>query len=279
MNFIDLFWIVLIISAFQPVIAQRLLEAARQRKIAQIEQKRGSRVITLVHRQETMHLLGFPIVRYIDVHDSEAVLRAIHMTDPKVPLDIILHTPGGLVLAALQIARALRDHPGKVTVHVPHYAMSGGTMIALAADEILMCNHAVLGPVDPQLGDMPAASLQKVVEKKSIDKIDDRTLVLADVGQKALLQVRSAVENLLEGRMAENEAQTLAETLASGQWTHDYPITADEAKTLGLPVSTEIPTEVLQLMTLYPQPTRTLPSVEYLPGWKRASRSPSTDGS
>jgi CheY-like chemotaxis protein len=39
-----------------------------------------------------------------------------------LPLDIVLHTPGGLVLAALQIARAIRDHKAKVTVFVPHYA-------------------------------------------------------------------------------------------------------------------------------------------------------------
>jgi ClpP class serine protease len=147
------------------------------RKIAQLEALRNSRVILLVHRQETMRLLGFPIARYIDINDSEEVLRAIHVTDDDIPLDIVLHTPGGLVLAALQIARAVRAHRSKVTVLVPHYAMSGGTLIALAADEIVMCNHAVLGPIDPQLGESPAASLLKVVEQKPISEIDDKTLM------------------------------------------------------------------------------------------------------
>ena len=133
-----------------------------------------------------MRLLGFPLMRYIDINDSEDMLRAIQMTDDDVPLDIVLHTPGGLVLAATQIARAIRDHKAKVTVFVPHYAMSGGTLIALAADEIVMCKHSVLGPVDPQLGDQPAASLIKVVEQKPIAEIDDKTLVLADVGRKAI---------------------------------------------------------------------------------------------
>ena len=123
-----------------------------------------------------MRLLGFPVSRYIDVNDSEEVLRAIQMTDADMPVDIILHTPGGLVLAALQIARALRGHKGKVTAFVPHFAMSGGTLIALAADEIVMCRHSVLGPIDPQLGDSPAASLLKVVEEKPISEIDDKTL-------------------------------------------------------------------------------------------------------
>jgi ClpP class serine protease len=67
--------------------------------------------------------------------------------DDDVPLDMVLHTPGGLVLAALQIAQAVRDHKSKVTVFVPHYAMSGGTLIALSADEIVMCKHSILGPI------------------------------------------------------------------------------------------------------------------------------------
>src|SRR3982074_894631 len=175
----DLFWLFFVFSALQPVLRQRMLEAMRTRKMAQLERKRGSRVILLVHRQETMRLLGFPLVRYIDINDSEEVLRAIQMTDDDVPLDLILHTPGGLVLAALQIARAIRDHKSKVTVFVPHYAMSGGTLIALAADEIVMCEHSVLGPIDPQLGDSPAASLLTVVEEKPIARIDHPTLITA----------------------------------------------------------------------------------------------------
>ncbi len=158
----DAIWFFFLASALQPVLRQRFLEAARQRLIAKIERDRKSRVILLIHRQETMSLLGFPVFRYIDVNDSEDVLRAIHMTDPEVPIDIILHTPGGLVLASMQIARALHKHKGKVTAFVPHYAMSGGTLIALAADEIVMSEYAVLGPVDPQLGQYPAASILKV---------------------------------------------------------------------------------------------------------------------
>ncbi|MGZ5544716.1 MAG: SDH family Clp fold serine proteinase, partial [Limisphaerales bacterium] len=157
----DIFWLFFMLSALQPIIKQKLLEASRKRMIGLIEQERKSRVVLLVHRQETMSLLGFPLFRYIDINDSEEVLRAIHLTDPEIPLDLVLHTPGGLVLAATQIARAIFKHKGKVTVYVPHYAMSGGTLLALAADEIVMCEHAVLGPVDPQLGEYPAASILK----------------------------------------------------------------------------------------------------------------------
>jgi ClpP class serine protease len=270
----DLFWLFFMFSAIQPMLRQQLLEAMRTRKIAQLERERKSRVILLVHRQETMRLLGFPIARYIDINDSEDVLRAIQMTDDDVPLDLVLHTPGGLVLAALQIAKAVREHKGKVTVFVPHYAMSGGTLIALAADEIVMCEHSVLGPIDPQLGDSPAASLISVIEKKPVAKIEDRTLVMADVGRKAIAQVKQAASELLTRRLPVEQASALAEKLTSGIWTHDYPIWASTAKSLGLSISTDMPDDVFQLMKLYPQPVRMQSGggVEYLPVERRNPR-------
>ncbi len=265
MGILDLFWLFLIIASLQPVFQQRLLESMRQRMIARIERKRNSRVILLVHRQETMNLLGFPVFRFIDINDSEEVLRAIQLTGTDMPIDLILHTPGGLVLAASQIARALKRHPGKVTVFVPHYAMSGGTLIALAADEIVMTPNAVLGPLDPQLGQYPAPSLLKVVEEKPIAEVDDQTLILADMGGKALRQIQSLIVELLESKMSKDKAQEVATMLTDGRWTHDYPITPEAAQQIGLNVSTEMPEEVLHLMALYPQPMRRQPTVEYLP--------------
>src|SRR5712664_3614089 len=217
----DIIWIFFLFSALQPVLKQRFLEGARRALIAKIERQRKSRVILLVHRQETMSILGFPVFRYIDVNDSEEILRAIHLTDPGVPLDIVLHTPGGLVLASLQIARAIHKHKGKVTALVPHYAMSGGTLIALAADEIVMSEYAVIGPVDPQLGQHPAASILKAVAKKPVAEVDDQTLILADQAEKAMSQVRESVRELLADKCTEQKAEELARLLSDGTWTHD----------------------------------------------------------
>src|SRR6266404_945502 len=222
MDVTQLFWLFFMFSSLQPVIRQRLLEAGRQRLIGRIEKQRGSRVVLLVHRQETMSLLGFPVYRYIDVNDSEEVIRAIQLTDPKMPLDLVLHTPGGLVLAATQIARAVLKHKGKVTVFVPHYAMSGGTLIALAANEIVMSEHAVLGPVDPQLGKYPAASILKVAQQKPMAEVDDKTLILADQAEKAIAQIRNEVGELLADKYPTEETKELAHLLTSGKWTHDY---------------------------------------------------------
>jgi ClpP class serine protease len=261
----DLLWVFFIISFLQPVLSRQYQQAARLRLFQQLERTRGSRAIALIHREETMSLLGFPLIRYIDIQDSEEVLRAIRLTPPDLPIDVILHTPGGLVLAAEQIARALRDHPGRVTVFVPHYAMSGGTLIALAADEIVMDPHAVLGPVDPQLGNHPAVSILAAVKRKPPERVDDETFILADIAQKALQQVRAVVVELASRRLPTDRAEALATSLTGGGWTHDYPITVTEAGTLGFAVSTEMPRAIYGMMALYPQSGRRRPSVEYVP--------------
>ncbi len=265
MTIFDLFWLIFLISAFQPLFQQWVLESARKRLISIIERKRGSRVILLVHREETMRFLGFPVMRYIDINDSEEVIRAIQMTDPDVPIDIVLHTPGGLVLSSLQIAYALKRHPGKVTAFIPHYAMSGGTLIALASDEIVMSEYAVMGPVDPQLGKFPAASLLRAKEEKQINNLDDETLIMADMAQKAIDQMKKAVVTILEGNYPPEKCEELSIALSEGRWTHDYPITYEEAKKLGLKVSNEMPEEIYQMMLLYPQPVKYQPAVEYIP--------------
>ncbi len=265
MSIMDLFWLFFMITAIQPIIRQRMLESARVKLMRKIEQTRGSRLIAMVHRQETMSVLGFPVMRFINIEDSEEILRAIKLTDPHMPIDLILHTPGGLALAAKQIAMGLKRHAGKVTVFVPHYAMSGGTLIALAADEIVMDPNAVLGPVDPQLGQYPAASVLAAIEKKTAEKVDDQTLILGDVGEKAIRQLKATVQEILDGKVEKEKAEQIADLLARGHWTHDYPIMPEEARRIGLPVSTDMPEEIYDFMSLFPQPVRRAGSVQYIP--------------
>ena len=262
----NLFWLFLIISTLLPALNRRLIEWQRQSLIRQIERKRGSRLITLIHRQEALSFLGIAFSRYIDIEDSEQILRAIRLTPEELPIDIVLHTPGGLVLAAEQIANALSRHKGKVTVFIPHYAMSGGTFIALAADEIVIDDNAVLGPVDPQVGQFPAASILMAVGQKDKNEIDDETLILADVARKAQTQVISAAISILAANgMETDKAESIAHELSSGQWTHDYPITFETAQRLGLPVTQGLPSDFYQLMDLFPQAAGRRPSVEYIP--------------
>jgi ClpP class serine protease len=270
MNVSNLFWVLIFIFAMQPLIAARWQRTLRASRIAAIQKARGSRVIAVIHRQESMRFFGFPLARYIDMDDAEKVLNAIRTTPPEQPIDMILHTPGGLAIAALQIARALRAHPGRVTVFVPYFAMSGGTLVALGADEIVMTEHAMLGPIDPQINGMPAASIIKVASEKPLSEIDDQTLIFADLGHKAIEQLKRQATELLRVPMPPEMAMALAEKLTSGRWTHDYPITVSEARELGLPVNTAMPQDVIDLMALFPQPVRTSQGVEFGP--RRAPR-------
>ncbi len=262
----NLLWLLFLALTFLwPFWRQRQIEAARVRLLRRFERKRGSRVIALLHRQETISLLGLFVSRYITIEDSEQVLRAIRLTPDDLPIDLIVHTPGGLVLAAEQIARAIRGHKGRTTVFVPHYAMSGGTLLALAADNLVLDENAVLGPVDPQIGSYPAASILAAAAQKSRDRVDDETLILADVAGKAMRQVTELVREILEAKMGPDDAKRLAEVLTEGRFTHDYPITHKELRGFGLEVSLDMPREVYELMELYPQPMRGRPSVQYIP--------------
>jgi ClpP class serine protease len=262
-----LFWLALLaLLALQVFGGAR--DQAQQKRTALLEQfqaERKSRVIALIHRQEARNILGVDVANHIDIEDSEAVLRAIRLTPTEQPIDLILHTPGGLVLAAEQIGKALVEHKGKITVFIPHYAMSGGTLIALAADEIVMDPNAVLGPVDPQIAGIPAAAILRVLELKRPDRIDDTTLMMADIAAKARVQVATFVSEILMKHMTKEKSAELAVALSEGRWTHDFPITAQLAAQLGLPVTTKMPRIVFELMDLYPQSTTQRPSVVYIP--------------
>jgi ClpP class serine protease len=264
MDFSTLIWIAFILFALQPILTGRWFAYQRMQAIRAIEKSRSTRVITMIHRQEKRSLFGFSVSRHIDLEDAQTIIAAIKETPRDMPIDLVLHTPGGLVLAAMQIARAVEAHPAKVTVIVPVYAMSGGTLIALAADEIVLGEFSVLGPIDPQIAGFPAASIVKARDSKPIAEVFDLTLVLADVSEKALAQVKRGAVELLTPQIEQAKAEALADKLAGGHWTHDYALTATEARELGLPVTVGMPLEVMELMKLYPQPVQQS-GVEFLP--------------
>jgi ClpP class serine protease len=263
---LSLLWLFFILASLQPAVTRQRLLLQRAHALRAISREQDATVITLIHRQESMSLLGFPVVRFIDIDDAEGVLRAIRETPPGRAIEII-NTPGVVVTAARQISAALADHDGRVTAVVPHYAMSGGTLIALAADVIRMDSHAALGPVDPQLGEYPAASLVTVAGMPG--EHDDATLLRADIGRKALVQVETFAADLIERHLPADKARDVAHVLASGVWTHDHPLLPGDLRAFGLPARDGVPQRERELMQLYPQPTGRRPAVEYVPGPSR----------
>lgn len=264
-------WLIfLFFTLIYPRMQQSLIQSARKNTLQSLGKKRDSNVITLIHRQETLRLFGIPITRYIDIEDSEELLRIIRLTPDDQPIDLIIHTPGGIALAATQIALALKAHKGRTTVMVPHYAMSGGTLIALAADEILMDAQAVLGPVDPQLGTQKgsyaAPSLLKVIEKKEPKDIDDETLYLAEEARKALNQIKETVRALIADKYSEDQVEKILDSLVMGRYTHDYPLTSEKVcELLGHCTVPELPGEVYTLMSFYKMGKQRRPGIEYVP--------------
>ena len=260
----SIIWVFFALMLLQPLLTARWYAVRRAQAIRALESSRSSRVITMIHRQERRSIFGFAVSRHIDLEDAQTIIAAIKETPEDMPIDLVIYTPGGIVLAAMQIARAVEAHKAKVTVYVPVYAMSGGTLIALAADEIVLGEFSVLGPIDPQIAGLPAASIVKARDSKPIEGVFDLTLVLADMSEKALAQVKQGAVELLRKRMDQAPAEALAAKLAGGHWTHDYALTAKEALALGLPVKMDMPKEVMALMKLYPQPIQQS-GVEYLP--------------
>jgi len=219
---------------------------ARRREIlSAFERERGTRAITLIHRHEPWE----DNEQYITVEDSEFVLMQIKRTPRDVPIDIIIHTPGGLALAAEMIAMALKDHPARVTAIVPFYAMSGGTLIALAADEIVMERFTTLGPVDPQVMGYPAAALLRVLAQKPITSVSDEIMVRAEVARLAVQNVKGFVQWLLDGRMPQEQATELADFLTGGYFAHDTPITLEAVAGFGLNVKEGVPSLIYDLFS------------------------------
>lgn len=245
----ELAWLWMILGfTILPAIRQWLTQMRRQMLIRKIEQSRGTKVVKLIHRQAE-GILGAFFMRYIDLDDSERIMKEIRAAKDK-PIDLVIHTPGGLVIASEQIARALRAHPAGVTAIIPQYALSGGTFLALAADQILMDEHAMLGPIDPQIAGMPASGYLRVLKEKDISTVADQTIMMADVAAKATVQLQRMAFELLKGKLGAERATEVATMLTEGRWTHDYPLHAEELRELGLPVSTAIPSQFWELLGL-----------------------------
>ncbi len=225
-----------------------VIMAERAEILSKLEEERGTNVITLIHRREPWEEKD---ENYISIEDTEHVLMRIRQTPKDKDVDLILHTPGGLVLAAEMIAMAVKNHPAKVTVIIPFYAMSGGTLIALAADEIIMEKDSVLGPVDPQLKDMPAGALISLLERKPIESISDENIMLSEEAKKGIVRVQKFVEWLLGDKMEKMKAKRLAEFLTGGYMTHDTPIVSEVAKGFGLNVKHGVPKSVYDLFRTF----------------------------
>jgi ClpP class serine protease len=227
--------------------------ARRQNIIEDLERERGTKVITMIHKKELWTEPGED--PEIGIEDTVKVLMEIQKTPPDKPIDMIIHTPGGYAVAAQMMAMAIKFHPAKVTVMIPFYAMSGGSLMSLAAGEIRMEKYSVLGPVDPQIptpgGMYPAGSLATLMKTKPIQTISDRMVILAEGGNLEIENAKAFVKWLLEGKMDMQQAESVADFLARGYMSHATPITLDVARSLGLNVVEGVPDKVYDMFRTF----------------------------
>jgi ClpP class serine protease len=226
--------------------------------IRRIEEVRGSRVVCVIHG-ENMENDQFNFA------DLEDVLSALVASDPTRPLDIILHTQGGNSFAGRQIARAIKAHSARKTVFVPYFAMSAGTRVALAADQIVMGAQATLGPIDTQLYGMPAPSILQLLALKPQEAIKDEFLILAEEARKIMAEGRATACDLLQGTYTLDGSCAIADEMIGGKWSHGFPIMAPVAKALGLNVSTDLPDIFYDLVRCFRHAGGEDPSVLFIP--------------
>jgi ClpP class serine protease len=247
MNTLDLLTFFFIAFVLYAILLPQLqlwnLRRSRMGLIREMERAWGSRVLTMVHKKEAISLFGLPIYQF----------------------DVIVHSPGGQLLPSIQIARALKNHPEKTRAIIPHYAMSGGTIIALACDEIVMDPDAVIGPIDPQVGDFirgsyPAHSWIYATEMKG-KNADDTSFVMRHISEKALRMMSDHLRELLEDRVDEASFEKIEKMLLGGENVHSLPISSSEARGMGLAVTTEVPPQVHRYMSTF---RAVKSSVEYL---------------
>jgi hypothetical protein len=250
-------WALLVLFILWPILRRKRgpsLARIRGEIIARIEQVRGTRVLAIIHHRERSYLAQRAPRDHIDGDTADEFLSAMRTIKPDQPIDIILHTPGGWLTAAQQIAAALKAHKGRKTAFVPYQAWSAGTLIALAADEIVMGPQAVLGPIDPQIAGLPAVSLKKLLKEKSTDAIEDIFFVLADDASKAIDETRKAACDLVNPVHKNGAECALTDGLSAGARTHGDPIMFEEAKAQGINVAQGVPEPMFALVDLCRDP-------------------------
>ena len=200
--------------------------------------ERGPALAPTRTRSSRLVVIAPPYGR-ITLTETEAVLSWMHRAPPG-PFGMIIHALGGFSTAVDHLARAMRMYEHPITAYVPYRAMSGGTLLALAADRIQMNATAILGPVDPQLAGFPAHSIATLLEKKPIERMSEEWYVLALESRKAIDETTRLVRELVA-------SPTAVSRLTNGDTTHGLGIGLSEAQEIGLPVYEGITPEIMAL--------------------------------
>jgi ATP-dependent protease ClpP protease subunit len=239
--------------------AQGAVDVIRRKYLQALRDKTGRNVIA--YYSGFLSKPDAPMLGITD-EDKNGLMMAVHSIggqERRRGLDLILHTPGGSIAATESLVDYLHKMFGNdIRAIVPQIAMSAGAMIACSCKEILMTRHANLGPIDPQLGSLPAYGVKEEFErackevKEDSSKIPIWQAIIGRYGPTFLSQCENAidwskkfVEKQLEQVMfhadpkAKEKAKKIVRQLTDyrGNKTHARHIHFEELQTMGLKVS------------------------------------------
>lgn len=225
--------------------APRAMAANAPRLLAEYEssktqvEKLGAKTIAIIHDFDNPMHYNSPEREDLSTREAFEVLAEIRAAGEKTPLNIVLHTPGGMRFAGELIATALKDRPN-TTAYVPYCAMSAGTMIALSCQKVVMGKHACLGPIDSQFGGFPADGFARLLKEKPVEQISDLWLMVSYVVEKDLKTARQrACELLNKAHFGRDDACQLTDFLASGDLPHSERIGRERAAEIGVNIAKE----------------------------------------
>jgi hypothetical protein len=199
--------------------------------------------------------LRLPSLGLSEEFGIETIISYIHKSTKIRKLFLVIHSPGGAVSSSYKIAKALGKSFSEITVFVPYMAASGGTLISLIGEEIVMGMMSHLTPIDPQYGNTPLNSLPRAFSRlenyfkkkdKSeapfpwialTEKIDPMQLetylgVIATVQSYAT----EIIYNTRHGKMPKAEVEKIAKTLTETIPSHSHLIGIEGARAMGLKV-------------------------------------------
>jgi hypothetical protein len=225
-------------SLLSPAPPVARLQADYDKSRANVERP-GVKTIAIIHDFDNPDGLAPGERDCLSVREAFEILAEIRSVDENTPIEIILHTPGGDAFAARLIANALKSRPN-TRAFVPYCAMSAGTMIALATNQVVMGKYACLGPIDLQYGPFPVDSFQRLMKEKPIQDIEDYFILISYRAEKELRNARAlACELMNKHHFGPDDACQLTNFLISGDMPHSEQIGRVRAKELGVNVAAE----------------------------------------
>jgi len=237
------------------IVSQFMVDYQLNTIVSQYEKKYNAKIFYFIHRKKNLGIFGIPLYEYLEVYDAHRFLRDLRSVPQDKNLVIILHSPGGELLAAMQIAKVLKDWKGRVDVVVPYYAMSAGTLIALSADVIYAYKDVAFGPIDPQVtfgnGDKytSAVDVYRTCRNKTFFlSLEDN--VICETSRKVVKQMEIFLREVVLNGRDQKTVNNVINAFLYTEKPHDSPFFASDLRKMGLNVIFEIPKELNELSSL-----------------------------